>query len=142
MSTAGRGFPADTPLDRMTPEQQSAYWRHQARKHERRAARWDDAAAVRARHEELNPAPKENTMSPEQEAIEQAENAAWERTIQQRTSQRRADLAVEIAAATGRRGADLDVIVNRLDPDTFMGPDDEIDTDAVASFAALLSRTQ
>lgn len=35
---ADRSFPQGTPLEQMTTEQQVAYWRHHARKHEQRAA--------------------------------------------------------------------------------------------------------
>lgn len=34
--TAADGFPANTPVDQMTADQQAAYYRHQARKHEDR----------------------------------------------------------------------------------------------------------
>lgn len=34
------GFPANTPVDQMTPAQQAAYWKDKARKHEARAGQW------------------------------------------------------------------------------------------------------
>ncbi|MHC6175462.1 hypothetical protein [Glutamicibacter sp. X7] len=36
------GFPADTAVKDMTPDQQAAYWKHQARKHESRVKAYGD----------------------------------------------------------------------------------------------------
>jgi hypothetical protein len=38
-SGTDKGFPENTPVDQMQPEQQAAYWKHQARKHEDRSKR-------------------------------------------------------------------------------------------------------
>lgn len=66
-ATPDPGFPADTPIAEMTAEQQAAYWKHQARKHEDRwkglagdktvdQIKADLAEAEQARQAKLTPA--------------------------------------------------------------------------------------
>jgi hypothetical protein len=50
---AAQGFPGGTPIEQMTVEQREAYWKHQARKHEKRANERGDYDALKAAADEL-----------------------------------------------------------------------------------------
>lgn len=83
-----RGFPANTPVAQMTPEQHAAYERHQARKHEGRATEYRTAsggrtpAEVKAALEEYD-ALKRDTMTERERAVEDAKREARESTARE-----------------------------------------------------------
>jgi hypothetical protein len=137
VSGEDRGYPADTAVDAMTPEQQTAYWKAQTRKHEERSTRWNDVDLVRARFLELSGAP---TGQDHDEAREAAENAEHDRATAERTELRRSALRGELSAATGLTGDHLDVLMRAVIPDTFYADDGQVDRDAVAEFASTLKR--
>lgn len=67
-----KGYPADTPLAEMTPEQREAYWKHQARKHETRANARQDYDDIKAERDQL----KQATETASDKAIREAKQAA------------------------------------------------------------------
>lgn len=69
----GPEFPADTAVKDMTSEQQTAYWKHQARKHEDRAKAFDGLTPeqVRKNAADLEDLRKKN-LSADERAIEDA----------------------------------------------------------------------
>ena len=69
------GFPADTPVAEMTSEQQLAYWKHQSRKHERRADERKDYDQLKAAADELA-ALKAASQTDAERALEQAREEA------------------------------------------------------------------
>lgn len=75
------GFPADTPVSEMTADQQAAYWKHQARKHESRVRAYGD-------------------MTPEQ-----VKKLADDREEERRKNLTDADRAKEEAVETARKEA-------------------------------------
>jgi len=66
------GFPKDTPVAEMKPEEQAAYWKHQSRKHETRATEWSKVgktpAEVQAELENL----RREKMSDSEKAVADA----------------------------------------------------------------------
>lgn len=131
------GFPAGTPLEQMTPDQQIAYWKHYSRQHEATAkARADyDVQAEKAR--------KFDEM--------QAANATeQEKAVQAAAAQARADalkettprlVAAEFRAATaGRLTPDqLAAALEPLDMSKFLDATGNVDVTKVATHAALLA---
>lgn len=69
------GFPADTPVAEMTADQQLAYWKHQSRKHERRADERKDYDQLKAAADELA-ALKAASQTEAERALEQAREEA------------------------------------------------------------------
>ncbi len=88
------GFPLHTPVADMAPEHAAAYWRHQARKHEKTAKSNSDAAKRWAEFEE-------SQKSEQQKLLERAE-AAELALVEERRGRARL-----MAAATYNLPADL-----------------------------------
>ena len=65
-----KGYPDDTPVAEMTAEQQAAYWKHMARKHENTAKARRDYDDVVAERDEL----KRATMTDGEKALAEARN--------------------------------------------------------------------
>lgn len=66
------GFPLDTPVAEMAPEQQVAYWKHKARKHENTAKSREDYDAIKAERDRL----RQQSMTESEKAVEEAKQAA------------------------------------------------------------------
>lgn len=75
------GFPKDTPVVEMSPVQQAAYYKHQARKHEERATEYRTAAGGKTAAEvkadlDAAAAAAREKMTDQQKAIEDAKSEA------------------------------------------------------------------
>lgn len=90
-------FPADTAVKDMTAEQQAAYWKHMARKHESRVKEYGNVTPEQARKaaEEAEEARKKN-LSDSERAIEEAREAARAETSSE-AAKREAETALKIA---------------------------------------------
>lgn len=80
---SAKGFPANTPVADMTPEQQAAYHLHQSRKHEDRAKGWQSAFPGKTAAEikaivDAAEANRRNTLTLDEKTIEDAKNQARE----------------------------------------------------------------
>lgn len=128
------GFPEKTPVADMTPEQQVAYWKHQARKHEDRNRGTADYDAIKAERDRL----KAETQTDAEKAIEEARREATEagRKAAVAESLPRIVQAEFRAAAAGRIPADrLATVLEPLDLTKFLTADgSEVDTDKVTQF--------
>lgn len=90
-------FPADTAVKDMTPDQQAAYWKHQARKHENRVKEYGNVTPEQARKaaEDAEEARKKG-LSEADRAIEDAREAARSETATE-AAKREAETAFKIA---------------------------------------------
>lgn len=79
---AGNGFPAETPVAEMEPAEQTAYWKHQARKHEGRANSRADYDTVKAELDALKQAGESAT----EKAIREAREAGKAEAMSQNTN--------------------------------------------------------
>lgn len=74
-----RGFPADTPVEQMSVEQQAAYWKHQSRTHEGRSKAYRTASGGKTPDElkgivsEAEEA-RRNKLTVDEKALEDARN--------------------------------------------------------------------
>lgn len=86
-------FPADTALKDMTADQQAAYWKHQARKHENRVKEYGSLTPEQARKaaEDAEEARKKS-LSDSDRAKEEATNAA-----NTASAKREAETALKVA---------------------------------------------
>ncbi|MFB4265309.1 hypothetical protein [Nonomuraea sp. GTA35] len=102
-SAAGSdGFPLNTPVADMAPEQQAAYWRHHAQKHEKRTKQYgqytpEQVKAMATRLTEI-----EDSQKTEQQRLQEQATAA-----ERRAEQLQAANARLLAAATYGIPADL-----------------------------------
>ena len=128
------GFPDQTPVKDMPAEQQVAYWKHQARKHEGRVKDMADYDAIRAERDELRATGQTDT----EKAIEAARKEAAEAA---RAEARKETLPPLVkaefrAVIAGRIPADR--IANLLEPldlTKFLTADGgEVDTDKVQQY--------
>ncbi|UAJ78321.1 hypothetical protein IT072_13740 [Leifsonia sp. ZF2019] len=124
------GFPANTPVKDMTPEQQAAYHLHQSRKHEGRVKAFGDWTPEKiAKLEKDNADLRTKTQSAEQNALDAAKEEG--------RSEIRAILAAErvknaLATALNGRIPDANALLE-LDRSRFI-KDDAADTDAIAAW--------
>lgn len=128
-----KGFPANTPLAEMTPEQQAAYWKDKARKHEgtvKDRADYDALKAKAARLDELERAGETDT----DKAIREAREAGAADAI--KTS---FDKTAKALLRMGLRSAnvedkDIDEIVEQANLSAFADEDGDVDDEKVARY--------
>jgi hypothetical protein len=133
------GFPTGTPLAEMTSEQQMAYWRDKARKHEERVKSMSDYDQLRATADEY-------------ERLVEASKTDQERAIAEARRQGRTEAIGEVggrlveayvrAAAAGRLGEDtVATLLEGLDRTKFL-TNGEVDTARVYAFVNTLAPAQ
>lgn len=111
--TGEPGFPANTPVAEMKPEEQTAYWKHQARKHEQRATSrgdYDDLKAKAAKLDEIEAANATEQEKAVKAAREEGEKTATERSTAagNRTAVQTAlTIALTSAGKTEQEASDL-----------------------------------
>ena len=124
-----RGYPENTPLAEMTTEQQVAYWKHQSRKHERRAnerADYEELAEKASKWEEAQRA----GMSDTERALEEARTQAREEALREA----RQETAEKLVAAEFRAAARdvdpkvLEGFLEDLNFSRYIGEDMSVDT--------------
>lgn len=128
------GFPASTPLEQMTPEQQVAYYRHQARKHEDRnkdilkltGGRYGDD--LKALFDELDTLRTEK-LTDSEKAVEEARRTAREEAARE-FGPKMARLAFETALA---HRDDRDDLIAALNLTSVLTESGDVDTAKVRS---------
>jgi hypothetical protein len=130
------GFPANTRTEDMTPEQQVAYWKDKARKHERRASERADYDELKTAAEELA-ALKRSQQTDQERALEEAREAA-RREGENIGAQRYLKDAV-LARFQKLTGLDDDAATQAfdfVDVSRFVGDGGEINAEALKTFAS------
>lgn len=135
---ADLGYPKDTPVADMKPAEQTAYWQHQARKHEDRNKEWQravggkTAAEIAAERQELATLRTEK-MTDGEKAVNEAKLAG----------RREASLALAPQLfGVALRHVDEDrrkVLIENTDLSRVINEDGSIDTDKVQSIAEALA---
>lgn len=125
-----QGFPANTPVKDMTVDQQVAYWKVQARRHESRAAAHADYDTIKTELEQL----RARTQTAEEKAIEDAK-AAGRAEATTATLPRLLQAEFRAAAAGRVTPEQLASVTAPLDPKFFLtAKGDEVDTAKVQTF--------
>lgn len=127
--SGNKGFPADTPVAEMTPDQQAAYWKDKARKHETRANERSDYDTVKAELDRL----KAESMSEQEKAVAAAK-AEGEKTgrtaAAQEVGSKMVDAHISAAVTAGRMTQDqADTILEGLDRTKYLTKDHDVDTE-------------
>lgn len=142
----GRGFPDNTPVDQMTVEQQAAYHRHQARRHEDRnkellritGGRYGDD--LRADLDELARLREQGLTNAERavaEARREAETATRTAVAAEfATKLVRAEFRAALAHVDGDR---RDQIIEGLNLSAYVTDGGEVDTDKVNAYATTIA---
>lgn len=124
------GFPAETPVAEMTAEQQVAYWRHQARKHEKRSKERSDYDEVKAELDQL----KQAQMTESERAIEDARKEG-EQTAAQKYTAKIAKATLHGALATlGFQADEIEDKLSYVDLTKFVTDNGEVDSDTVQRY--------
>lgn len=127
-ATTETGFPANTPLEQMNVEQQLAYWKHNARKHENTVKARSDYDQLKADAAELAQLKQANATAEEQaleEARRQGENIGAARYV-------KAAVRGEIrATAPHLKVEQVDELLSIIDPSAVIRDDGEVDADKI-----------
>lgn len=136
------GFPANTRAEDMTSEQQAAYYRHQARKHEDRNKEWQrtldgkTAEEIKAEREELEKLRAKDRTEAEN-AVEDAKKSTKAEVVREFGTKL---VAAEFKAVLAHVDADRrGQIIENLNLTKFINDNGDVDTDKVKSAAVALA---
>jgi len=135
------GFPADTPVAEMTQDQQLAYWKHQSRKHERRADERKDYDQLKADSEELIRLRSESQTEAERALAEAREEAR--REGENLGAQRYLTDAVKakFQHLTGKSDEEVATAFAHVNAQSFTTDQGDIDSAALTAFAGTFGAT-
>lgn len=138
-------FPAETPWAQMSVEQQAAYWRTQAKKHEERA-RKTDALAAWKKENEAKVADYDRLLEASKTEHERALDAVKAETAESVRREVRGQMIRELVDAEFRaaaRGAltkdQVSKLLAPLDPNYFVADNGGVDVDKISTYVAELS---
>jgi hypothetical protein len=128
---AAKGFPANTAVTDMTPEQQAAYWKHQSRKHEDRSKQFGDLtpeqlAEIRAKAERQD-ALEFEMASDQEKAVAEAKKAAKSEADAE-WAPRLAETAFRVAIADRKTAEEISDFLGDLNLARFIKDDGVVDT--------------
>jgi alanyl-tRNA synthetase len=131
------GFPADTPVAEMTVDQQAAYWKDKARKHEARANARGDYDDIKAKAAELDKI-REQQMSETEKAVTKAREEALAEGKRQAAAEvnskyTRAMLEMALTSR-GRNPEQVETLLRHVNFESYVA-NGEPDTDAIAAYA-------
>lgn len=123
---ADKGFPADTPLAEMTAEQQAAYWKDKARKHEQRANSRGDYDAIKAKADRLDEIERANESEKDKAVREATERAKADTRaeVQQETAAAMARMALR---ARGVKDEEITSFVDETNLSVFVNDEGQVD---------------
>lgn len=133
------GFPKDTPVAQMKPQEQAAYHLHQSRKHEGRSKEWQaafdgkTAAEVKAELEAL----RREKLSDQEKAVEDAKKEAREAATREH-GPKSVRAAFELLLGDMPQD-DRDAEIDVLDLSKFLNDDGDVDTAKVRKAAEKLN---
>jgi len=134
---ADTGFPANTPVAEMNVDQQAAYWKYQARRHEDRVKAYggltpEQLADLRKKAEQHDALEFELMSDKDKAVAEAAQQARW--AAEAEITPRLVNAEFRVAAA-GRIEPDrLATILEPLDLGKFLTDDGDVDTAKVSAF--------
>lgn len=134
-----KGYPENTPVADMKPEEQAAYWRAQSRKHEDRYKSWSDTLGGKT-------ADQIKTELDELGTLRTAQLTDAEKAVEQAKKDARAEAAAEFApklasvalnaALAHVKDEDRQALLEPLDLSKFISTNGDVDTAKVAAFAS------
>lgn len=131
------GFPAGTPLEQMTPDQQIAYWKHYSRQHEATVKARADYDDLKAQAAEL--AQYKAANATEQEKAVTAAAAQARQDALKEVTPRLVSAAFQVATQGRLTVEQLTTALDPLDMSKFLDAAGNVDNVKVAAHAALLA---
>lgn len=128
---AARGFPSDTAVDDMTPQQQAAYWRDQSKKQQKIAEDRKDYDDLKEKADKLAKIEADNATDQEkalEDARRQGENIGAERYLKDAVMGR-------FQALTGKTDDEVATTFAHVDPSSFTDDKGEIVAEKLKAFA-------
>lgn len=130
------GFPANTPVAEMAPEQQAAYWKHQSRKHEGRASAFNGgltAAEAQALQDRIAAFEQEKLTDQEKAVAAAAEQARADARAEAEKElyPKLQEMQVRTYAATILTKEQMDAWVPTVNLTAFVGDNGEVDEQKV-----------
>src|SRR5690625_1163632 len=124
------GYPDETPIKDMTADQQAAYWKYHAQKHERRSKEREDYDAIKAERDRL----KQSTMTDAEKQIEEAREEGKALAAQE-YSDRMVDAMLRgTLKGHGLKADDIDSRLSFIDRKAFLTDNGEVDSDKVNAY--------
>jgi len=140
---ADLGFPADTPLEQMKPEQREAYWKDKARKHEDRVKSLGNLTPEKlAELQEKAKRQDELELELGTTAEKAAAKARQEAEAEARATLQPQIIQGKLEAAAARAGVsdeDLAKAIEFVDTTKFLASDGSVDTDKVKAFVSTIT---
>lgn len=130
-----KGFPENTPIAEMTAEQQAAYWKHQARKHEQRAESRSDYDDLKAKAEQFDKAQRDAETEHEKAIREAREAAKAEGRAEALAESTETTVKALLEGALKVRGEQDPASVLKFVTSAAFVTDGQIDHDAITAFA-------
>lgn len=145
------GFPANTPTEQMTPEQQAAYWRNQSKTQQKRAERFaalGDFDTVKKALDDAE-ASRQAALTDQQKAVEAAQSAAKAAGYEEARDKFARPAVAAILLARTKRADEKDEdasarvkgVVDALNVTAFLDENGVLDAAKVESFAQSLAPT-
>lgn len=138
-----KGFPENTPLEQMKPEQREAYWKHQSRRHEDRVKAFGGLTPEKLA-ELQDKAKKHDALELElgTTADKAAAKAADDAKAAARAESQPVLIKARLDAAAARAGVSEEALasaVEFVDTTKFVTANGEVDADKVKSFIATIA---
>lgn len=130
------GYPDNTPVADMPADQQAAYWRYHARKHETTAKARGDYDDLKAKADELEKLKREQ-MQPDEKALAEARDQAAkdaETKIRSEYAAKLVDAEIKAASAGRMDDTQREVLLDGLDRTRFLTEAGDVDTDKVTAY--------
>lgn len=133
-----KGYPDGLPLEQMTAEQQAAYWKHYARKHEDTVKAFKgltpaQVAELQAKNEEL----EAKALSADEKALKAVRDEAFKQARAQADAEYLPQLRaakVHSIASTIVSGDRLNAFMDIVDPAKLLGDDGAVDESKVMGY--------
>ena len=132
-----RGFPEKTPIEQMTPEQQAAYWKFHARKHESTAAARADYDQLKAELDQF----KQQAMTEQEKAVAQARQEGAAEALRVASRNAATSIMESMLLTRGREQGDVDLIVSTTNFDPFVA-DGKVDTVRLTEYVNRIAPAQ
>lgn len=139
---AANGFPSDTPIEQMTADQQVAYWKHKARKHENENKSKADYDQLKADSDELAKLKLASASDQDKAVAEAAEKARREGEAIGADRYLKEAVKARFQALTGKSDEEVEAAFGHVDAGSFRDDKGEIDLEALKTFAAAFGTSQ
>jgi hypothetical protein len=128
----GLGFPKETKVEDMKPEQQAAYWRHQSKVQQKKVpANLSELQAAKAELDQI----KLKQQTPAEQQLQQVRDETAAATRKEVAAESALTNLRIVLHTRGKSDAEVDGLVEFINPERFLTQDGKVDTAKVMSYA-------